>query len=112
MKSCNDGKIMDFYIRSKKNNYSAKLTYIDGQYILRKGSTVSCNVSDRFKSYKAVIKKRKKAGVIQDDLLLKFDITFNSSSTAGEFVRGGSCNGPSSWKTENGITLKEWIQKV
>ena len=106
------GSSMDFYLKSKKNCYCAKLNIFEGQYILRKGSTVSKRVSMRFKSYKTVIKRREEAGITLDCLSLKTDIIFSSSSVAGEFVCGSSCNGPSSWKTENGITLKEWEKNL
>ena len=106
------GVKMDFYMKSAKNNFLARLTYIDGEFVLKKGSTVSKNVSKHFKSYKTVIKRREEAGITDDELTLKKDIAFNSSSVAGEFVCGSSCNGPSSWKTESGITLKEWMQSL
>ena len=99
-------------MKSSKNNFLAKLIYVDGQFVLKKGSTVSQNVSNHFKSYKIVIKRREDAGITTDQLTLKKDVVFNSSSVAGEFVCGSSCNGPSPWKTESGITLKEWMQSI
>ena len=103
---------MEFYMKSAKNKFLAKLTYLDGEFVLKKGSTVSQTVSNHFKSYKTVIKRRIEAGITTDQLMLKNDIVFKSSSVAGEFVCGSSCNGPSSWKTESGITLKEWMQSI
>jgi len=100
-----------FYLKSKKNNYSAVLVIDSGIYTLKSGSTVSANVSTHFKSHKTVIKRRKEAGIDENNLVLKKDIVFNSSSVAGEFVCGSSCNGPSSWKTEEGATLKMWMEE-
>ena len=97
-----------FYYKSVKKNFLAVLCIEQGNYILKKGSTVSSTVSEHFKSYKTVKKRRIDAGITDDDLTLKSDIVFSSSSVAGEFVSGCSCNGPASWKIKNGITLKEW----
>lgn len=100
-----------FYLKSKKNNYSAVLVIDSGIYTLKSGSTVSANVSTHFKSHKTVIKRRKEAGIDENNLVLKKDIVFKSSSVAGEFVCGSSCNGPSSWKNEEGATLKMWMEE-
>lgn len=102
---------MDFYLRSTKNGYEAKLSYIEGKFILRKGSTVSKVVSKHFRSYRTVNKRREEAGINTEQLMVRKDIAFNSSSVAGEFVCGSSCNGPSSWKTKDGTTLKDWTGK-
>lgn len=52
-----------FYLKSKKNNYSAVLVRDNGSYTLKSGSTISANVSTNFKSHKTVIKRRKEAGI-------------------------------------------------
>lgn len=100
---------MTFYLESKKNNYQAMLEYKEGIYILKKGSIVSCSVSPHFRSHRAVEKKRREAGLTSDNCVLQKDLEFSSSTVAGEFVSGSSCNGPSSWKTKHKITLKEWL---
>ena len=81
----------------------------DGRFVVKAGSTVSALVSHSFKSYKTVEQRRIEAGLTATDLMLKNDVSFKSSSIAGEFVCGSSCNGPSSWKTKEGLTLKEWM---
>ena len=100
---------MDFYLKSVKNNYSATLSYEDGQYILRAGSTVSKSVSTHFKSHATVELRRKEHGISLNNSILKQDIVFKSSTVAGEFVCGSSCNGPSCWKNSDGLTIKEWM---
>ena len=100
-----------FYLKSKRNNYSAVLVVDSGIYTLKSGSTVSANVSTHFKSHKTVMKRRKEAGIDENNWVLKKDIVFKSSSVAGEFVCGSSCNGPSSWKTVEGTTLKMWMEE-
>ena len=100
---------MLFYLDSKKNKFHATLDYNNGTFILKKGSTVSEKVSTHFRSHKTVGLRREEAGITSDNLVLNKDIQFNSTTVAGEFVCGSSCNGPISWKTKEGITYKEWI---
>ena len=100
-----------FYLKSNKNDFVAMLEISDGKYVVKKGSTVSAKVSDHFKSCKTVRERRKNAGLSENNRILKEDMVFTSASVAGEFVCGSSCNGPSSWKTENGLTLKEVLEK-
>ncbi|MEF2619371.1 MAG: DUF4357 domain-containing protein [Clostridia bacterium] len=103
---------MNFYLDSKKNNFKATLEVTkDGKYVLKKGSTVNRKISMSFKSYKTVLKRRDEYGLNEKNNVLNKDIKFNSSSVAGEFVTGSSCNGPSSWKNEKGMKLKEWLLK-
>lgn len=48
-------------------------------------------------------------GINENNNVLGKDLNFKSSSVAGEFVCGSSCNGPSCWKTNDKITLKAWL---
>ena len=97
---------MKFYMSSIKNEFQAILEYQGGVCILKVVSTVSKNVSQHFKSYKTVLARRELAGISDCNNTLTRDIEFKSSSVAGEFVSGRSCNGPSSWKTNDKVTLK------
>ena len=101
---------MEFVLRSQKNNYCATLCLEDGLYVVKAGSTVAGSASRHFKSFKTVEQRRKDAGITEQNLTLIQDVSFKSSSVAGEFVCGSSCNGPSSWKTKDGTTLKEWME--
>ena len=100
---------MKFYYKSTKNDFDAVLDVSEGKYILKKGTKVSLNVSEHFRSTKTVLKRRLDVG-IKDDRILPYDVEFSSSSVAGEFVSGSSCNGPSCWKSEDGITLKDVLE--
>lgn len=57
-----------------------------------------------FKGTAAIEKHRN--GVIRNGKVIR-DITFNSPSTAANFVTGRSTNGMIAWKNSNGITLKK-----
>lgn len=95
-----------FYLKSRKNDYCAMLKLENGKFVLKKGSTVASRVSEKFKSFRTVIKRRENAGINNQNLELTSDLVFNSASVAGS-----SCNGPSSWKNDKGVTLKEWMVK-
>ena len=54
----------------------------------------------------AVIKERRKSAHIDTNGILKEDLLFTSPSYAAMFVIGKSANGLTSWKTQDGKTLK------
>lgn len=54
----------------------------------------------------AVIKERRKSAPIDTNGILKEDLLFTSPSYAAMFVIGKSANGLTSWKTQDGKTLK------
>lgn len=98
---------MKFYLTNKPRNVKATLEYINNEYILKKGSTVSESISDKFRASASVEKRRN--GIIKDNVLVK-DIIFKSPSVAGEFVLGTSCNGKEKWKSESGEKLGNIIK--
>lgn len=91
-------------------NYKATPTIIlKGQWLVLKGSLLSENISQAktFRGAKSIIKFRD--GVVGEDNRLVVDVTFKSSSTAGNFVTGRSTDGPGSWKTLDGKRLKDML---
>ena len=59
----------------------------------------SGNISSKPKDF------RRSEKVVNDKLIE--DLEFNSSSTAAEFVLGTNANGKTSWKTKDGVQLKD-----
>ena len=95
-----------FIISNEKGiNATAEYNPFEKQFIVLKGSIVSESISNAptFGGAKAVKKYRDKYVV---DRVVKEDVYFKSSSTAGNFVTGRSTDGPSTWKGENGKTMK------
>lgn len=76
-----------------------------------KGSVLSKDVAHtpKFRGSKTIEKYRE--GRVQDCILLE-DVSFKSSSTAGNFVTGRSTNGPAVWKDDAGRTVKEIISEI
>ena len=60
----------------------------------------------------AVIKERRKSAPIDTNGILKEDLLFTSPSYAAMFVIGKSANGLTSWKTQDGKTLKSLENEV
>ena len=48
--------------------------------------------------------------LVKNNILLK-DISFKSPSTAANFVSDAVCNGLRYWRTEKGITLKDYLSE-
>jgi len=71
--------------------------------VVLKGSLLSEDITQAktFRGAKSIIKFRD--GVVGED------VTFKSSSTAGNFVTGRSTDGPGSWKTLDGKRLKDML---
>lgn len=81
----------------------AKGTQTAEGFVVLKGSHVSLADDDTIPS---VIKERRKDASVNEQGVLQEDMLFTSPSGAAMFVIGKSANGLTSWKTENGQTLK------
>lgn len=76
-------------------------------FVVLKGSHISTTYDN---TVPAILKSMlEKANVDNNGILLE-DVLFNSPSYAAMFVIGKSANGLTSWKTSEGITLKELEQ--
>lgn len=95
---------MKLYYQSKKNNFHAMGIFQNGVMTVLKGSKISDNVSKNFRSYAQILKLRNDGNLVDDNMILKKDISFNSLSTAANFVAGYSVNGKIYWKTEDCIS--------
>lgn len=72
-------------------------------FVVLQGSHISPVDDD---TIPAVIKERRKKAHINEQDILQEDMLFTSPSYAAMFVIGKSANGLTSWKNENGQTLK------
>ena len=81
------------------NEVKATMEVKNGEFIVKKGSIVS-PIKNEYAEYKQVNLKRNEASI--KDNVLQEDVRFSSPSLAGTFVTYGSCNGWSTWKTEDG----------
>ena len=99
-----DTNTLTFYIKGKDADAAGR--YSDGKFTVLKGSVFSCTEAP---SYTSKGKRKQFIGehctVVSGLLRLKEDYTFNSPSTAAEYVLGRSTNGWIMWKDDIGQTL-------
>ena len=103
---------MKVYITRKNNSINAI-----GEYNIKtkeltvlKGSKISSSIanSEKFKGANTIEKNR---NLYATNGIVKEDTTFKSASTAANFVTGCSTNGLVAWKTEDGTSIKKYIEK-
>ena len=46
-------------------------------------------------------------GISDSNPVLEKDVPFKSSTAAGEFVCGSTCDGPFRWKTSDGVRMQD-----
>ena len=73
-------------------------------FVVLKGSHIETIDSD---SIPLAIRDKRNKAKIDENGILQEEVLFRSPSYAGSFVIGGSINGLTEWKTEDGKTLKE-----
>ena len=99
-----------FSIKTRKG-IDAKAIYKDGKMIVLKGSIFASVVSSSFKAHATRNMAIKKSERMPNGYYcLLEDFSFDSPSAASQVMCGASSNGWIAWKTENGKTLKEYVE--
>lgn len=89
-----------------RRGVNATAQEIDGEFIVRRGSTAKAEEKEWFTSYRTLrrelIEEGKIAPSSTDPTVLVFtdDVIFNSPSAAAAVVYGGNANGRTEWKVE------------
>ncbi len=106
-------KEIKLYMKNQKGNneYQASCKYVDGNFVVLKGSKINKKVasSAKFNINRIALEARETKGNLSDDFVTLKDISFPSASTAAQFVCGYSVNGMSCWKNEHKISIKELL---
>lgn len=109
----NEELILYLSRKSKKSNKTieAKCMRTNEGFVVLKDSMIE-EIDSRAipKTIKDIREKCREANEIIDGRLTK-NYLFNSPSYAAAFVLGMHTNGKTDWKTENGLTLKEFEEK-
>lgn len=109
----NEELILYLSRKSKKSNKTieAKCMRTNEGFVVLKDSKIE-EIDSRAipKTIKDIREKCREANEIIDGRLTK-NYLFNSPSYAAAFVLGMHTNGKTDWKTENGLTLKEFEEK-
>jgi hypothetical protein len=93
-----------FYI--KRNNLDAKGKRTNDGFAVFAGSRIALSVADHVSRGLRAFRE-KNANVIDENGVLREDVSCDSPSAASVFVIGKSSNGLTEWKTSAGKTLKE-----
>lgn len=100
-----------FYIKTKNNSVDAKMIRTIEGYVVLNGSKIRENYT---KSIPSGAKKKREQliaeGTIMNNVFTRNEL-FASPSSASDVVTGNNTNGNIMWKTENGITLGEILEK-
>ena len=97
-----------FFLESRGGLFSGRLVVTpEGKYILKAGTRVSAAVKSNFRSANAVRNRREMVGISDSNPVLEKDVPFKSSTAAGEFVCGSTCDGPFRWKTSDGVRMQD-----
>ena len=92
-----------YFVMSK---YDARCRRTEHGYVLLKGSQIAPSLKNSCREDGKKLRE-KYASIISPDYITLEDICFGSSSTAAKFVAGSSLNGKLSWKTKDGVLLKD-----
>ena len=93
----------------KGRGYEAIATYEDGKMTVHKGSKLGYPASANFKRSKQAYSLRDDNKIVNDGIVIK-ECTFDSPSTAAQFITGGSRNGYDTWKVEKGYSLGKFLE--
>ena len=103
--------IIAIHCYNLRKKYKKETSY-ENWYYYEKGSYRSrsiCSIWYRNERNSGVGITEVTTTVVGEDNRLVVDVTFKSSSTAGNFVTGRSTDGPGSWKTLDGKRLKDML---
>lgn len=99
---------LDIFMISKKGYYSAYGIYDDGKVIVLKGSKIR-EKNLNFNRMSLLENYRNDKTIVDEKNVLKRDVTFNSPSTAAQFVSDSCRNGLLYWRNKENVKLKDII---
>ena len=100
---------MKIEIFIKGRSYEASATYEDGIIRIHKGSKIGFPAKANFKKINKAYAFREDCKIVKDGIVIK-ECTFDSPSTAAQFITGGSRNGYDAWKIEKGYSLGKYLE--
>ena len=100
---------MKIYYKNKKSEIIATGEYTENGVTIFKGSKLNYSKSI-VKLSKSIELSRNNCSLVKDGVLIK-DISFNSLSSAGQFIAGYSVSGFLAWRDKNGKKLSEVLKK-
>lgn len=92
-------------------DYKATGLYVDGRIVVNKGSHIKYPTTNGFIPNESALSKRNDPKFVRDGIVIE-ECTFDSPSTAAQFVTGGSRNGYDTWKISKGYSLGQFLEEA
>jgi len=99
-----------FCIRRKDMNGTAKGVQTETGFRVLRGSYISANVAPNMYEVVKRLRKENKNNIDVHNRL-SIDIDFDNAGQAARFVIGKQVNGLEEWKTDDDVSLKEYMNK-
>lgn len=102
--------MLQLVLKSKKRLHYAEAIMDDKTFIVKAGAII--NPVNAFPQMsKEIVAMRKDRAIVSEDGRLLKDMTFNSPSTAAQFVTGRSVNGYIAWRPNDEMSLKAYLEQ-
>ena len=85
--------------------------YSDGIITVKKGGKINLDFAAHIRGGQSAKKYRENAEFVDTNGIILKDCTFNSPSTAAQFVTGRSTNGYEAWKVETKKSLGDYLKE-
>lgn len=101
---------MEVILKSRNGQHNAKGLFDNGKITIKKGSKINLQTADYFNEPRLNAELKHNKEVVDNNGILKQDVTFDSPTAAAQFVTGRSVNGYVSWRPNDKISLKEYLR--
>ena len=100
----------DIYLKSRNDSFDASGTFDNGKTIVKKGSRIRLSFADHVRGGTTAKRLRENPTIVSPSGVVLEDCTFNSPSTAAQFVMGSSVNGWRAWHVDKKTSLEKAIK--
>ena len=101
---------MMLYLNSRNNTHSATAEYSENGITVLAGSQI--NMELVYPKMPTLVKeKRDDRGIVSADGKLLVDVTFDTPTSAAQFVTGRSVNGYIAWRVDDKVSMKEFLKR-
>ena len=101
---------MKIILKCKKNTHYAIANFENGKVTVLKDSKIYLPIAFE-KMSRDALEARNDSSIVDEKGLVLKDVSFNSVTTAAQFVTGRSVNGLIAWRIDDKISLKEYYKQ-
>ena len=101
---------MKIILKSKKNTHYAIANFENGKVTVLKDSKIYLPIAFE-KMSRDALEARNDSSIVDEKGLVLKDVSFNSVTTAAQFVTGRSVNGLIAWRIDDKVSLKEYYKQ-